>query len=104
VEARNMADTLAYTAEKTLRDHKDKIPAELNKEVESKVSAVRSALQGADIAAIKKATQELNEVMQKVGTAVYQQQPPPPPGGEAPPEQKGGDEGEGTVEGEFREV
>jgi len=104
VEARNMADTLAYTAEKTLRDHKDKIPAELNKEVETKVSAVRSALQGADIAAIKKATQELNEVMQKVGTAVYQQQPPPPPGGEAPPEQKGGDEGEGTVEGEFREV
>ena len=104
VEARNMADTLAYTAEKTLRDHKDKIPAELNKEVETKVSAVRSALQGADIAAIKKATQELNEVMQKVGTAVYQQQPPPPPGGEAPPEQKGGAEGEGTVEGEFREV
>ncbi|TES88596.1 MAG: molecular chaperone DnaK, partial [Dehalococcoidia bacterium] len=33
VEARNAADTLAYTAEKTLRDHKDKIPAELNQEV-----------------------------------------------------------------------
>ncbi len=108
VEARNMADTLAYTAEKTLRDHKDKIPAELNQEVETKVSAVRSALQGSDIEAIKKATQELNEVMQKVGAAVYQQQPPPP-GGEAPPEQEGGgegggEEGEGTVEGEFREV
>jgi molecular chaperone DnaK len=110
VEARNMADTLAYTAEKTLRDNKDKIPAELNQEVEGKVSEVRSALQGSDIEAIKKATQELNEVMQKVGTAVYQQQPPPP-GGEAPPEQEGGgeggeggDEGEGTVEGEFREV
>jgi len=109
VEARNMADTLAYTAEKTLRDHKDKIPAELNQEVEGKVSAVRSALQGSDIEAIKKASQELNEVMQKVGSAVYQQQqPPPPPGGEAPPEGEGGgeggDEGEGTVEGEFREV
>ena len=110
VEARNMADTLAYTAEKTLRDNKDKIPAELNQEVEGKVSEVRSALQGSDIEAIKKATQELNEAMQKVGAAVYQQQPPPP-GGEAPPEQEGGgeggeggDEGEGTVEGEFREV
>ncbi len=107
VEARNMADTLAYTAEKTLRDHKDKIPAELNQEVENKVSEVRSALQGSDIEAIKKASQELNEVMQKVGAAVYQQQPPPP-GGEAPPEQEGGGEGggegEGTVEGEFREV
>jgi len=107
VEARNMADTLAYTAEKTLRDHKDKIPAELNQEVETKVSAVRSALQGSDVEAIKKASQELSEVMQKVGAAVYQQQPPPP-SGEAPPEQEGGGEGggegEGTVEGEFREV
>ena len=107
VEARNAADTLAYTAEKTLRDHKDKIPAELNQEVEGKVSAVRSALQGSDIEAIRTASQELNDVMQKVGAAVYQQQPPPP-GGETPPEQEGGgeggEEGEGTVEGEFREV
>jgi molecular chaperone DnaK len=109
VEARNMADTLAYTAEKTLREQKDKIPTDLNQEVETKVAAVRSALQGSDIEAIKKASQELNEVMQKVGTAVYQQQPPPPPEGEPPPEQEGGGEGgggegEGTVEGEFREV
>ncbi len=106
VETRNTADTLAYTAEKTLREHKDKIPAELNKEVEDKVAAVRSALQGADTEAIKKATQELSDLMQKVGTTVYQQQPPPP-GGEAPPGQEGGGEGgegEGTVEGEFREV
>ena len=107
VEARNTADTLAYTAEKTLRDHKDKIPAELNQEVEGKVSAVRSALQGSDVEAIRTASQELNDVMQKVGAAVYQQ-PPPPPGGETPPEQEGGgeggEEGEGTVEGEFREV
>jgi len=109
VEARNMADTLAFTAEKTLRDNKDKIPAELNQEVEAKVAAVRSALQGSDVEAIRTASQELNDVMQKVGAAVYQQQPPPPPEGEAPPEQEGGGEGgggegEGTVEGEFREV
>jgi molecular chaperone DnaK len=107
VEARNAADTLAYTAEKTLRDHKDKIPAELNQEVENKVAAVRSALQGSDVEAIRTASQELNDVMQKVGAAVYQQ-PSPPPGGETPPEQEGGgeggEEGEGTVEGEFREV
>ena len=108
VEARNMADTLAYTAEKTLRDNKDKIPAELNQEVEAKISEVRSALQGSDVVAIQKASQELNEMMQKVGAAVYQQQPPPPEG-EAPPEQEGGgdgggEEGEGAVEGEFREV
>jgi molecular chaperone DnaK len=109
VETRNMADNLAYTAEKTLRDNKDKISDELNKEVEEKVKAVRDALQGTDIETIRKATQELNETMQKVGSAVYQQQqPPPPPGGEAPPGGEGGKEGEGgdegTVEGEFREV
>jgi molecular chaperone DnaK len=101
VETRNTADTLAYTAEKTLRDQKDKIPSDLNQEVENKIAAVRSALQGSDIDAIRKATQELSNAMQKIGAAVYgQQQPPPPPGKE------GGGKGdeEGTVEGEFREV
>ncbi len=106
-----MADTLAYTAEKTLREQKDKIPDELNKEVEDKVAAVRSALQGTDIEAVRQATKELSDVMQKVGATVYQQQPPP--GGEAPPsgetpeggEVPPGKEGEeGAVEGEFREV
>ncbi|MCK4274078.1 MAG: molecular chaperone DnaK, partial [Dehalococcoidales bacterium] len=99
-------------AEKTLRDNKDKIPEDLNKEAEEKIAAVKSALQGTDVDAIKKANQELNETMQKIGSAVYgqqgQQPPPPPEGGEPPPEgeagKEGGDEGEGTVEGEFREV
>ncbi len=107
VEIRNTADTLAYTAEKTLREQKDKIPSDLNQEVENKVAAVRSALQGTDINSVRQAVQELSDVMQKVGTAIYGQQPPPPPGGEAPPEGEpppGKGEDEGTVEGEFREV
>ena len=111
IETRNMADNLAYTAEKTLREQKDKIPSDLNQEVEGKIAAVRSALQGADIESIRRATQELSEAMQKIGAAVYQQPPPPPPG-EAPPgsetppgeEPPPGKEDEGTVEGEFREV
>ena len=108
IEARNNADTLAYTAEKTLREQKDKIPSDLNQEVEGRIAAVRSALQGSDIEAIRQATQELNSAMQKIGAAIYQQQPPPPPGAEPPP--PGGEappgkgEDEGTVEGEFREV
>jgi molecular chaperone DnaK len=109
IEARNMADNLAYTAEKTLRDNKDKIPEDLNKEVEEKVKAVKDALQGTDIEAINKAAQELNEVMQKVGSAVYGQQQQPPPGEPPPDKGKGGEGGEGgedegTVEGEFKEV
>ncbi len=102
IETRNAADTLAYTAEKTLREQKDKIPSDLNQEVEDKVKAVRSTLQGTDMDAVRRATQELNETMQKVGATIYQQQPPPPPGGEAPRGKEGGEEG--TVEGEFREV
>ncbi|MBI2851235.1 MAG: molecular chaperone DnaK [Chloroflexi bacterium] len=107
-ETRNNADTLVYTAEKTMRDYKDKIPADLNSEIEGKIQAVRSAMQGTDLEAIRQATQALNDAMQKVGSAVYQQPPPPPPGGEQPPPGgetppgKGPDEG--TVEGEFREV
>lgn len=109
IETRNAADTLAYTAEKTLREQKEKIPSDLNQEVESKVQAVRSALQGTDTDAIRQATQELSETMQKIGAAVYGQQPPPPggeaPGGEAPGEETPpGKEEEGTVEGEFHEV
>ena len=109
-EVRNTADTLVYTAEKTLRDNKEKIPADLNTEVEGKISALRSAVQANDIQMMKSATQTLSEAMQKIGQAVYQQQPPPPPpppGGQEPPPPppppgQGG--GEGTVEGEFREV
>ena len=98
VEIRNTADTMAYTAEKTLRDNKDKISDELNTEVEEKVAAVRSTLQGTDLEAVKRASQELSDSMQKVGAAAYQQQSPP----DEPPSGDGDDEG--TVEGEFREV
>ncbi len=114
VDTKNSADTLVYSAEKMLRDNKDKIPADMNTEVEGKIAAVKSALQGSDINAIKQAVQELNTTMQKIGSAVYQQQQSPPggqPGGQQPPPgdqqpppggKKPGDEG--TVEGEFREV
>jgi len=109
VETRNMADTLVYTAERTLREQGDKIPADLKQEVDGKIAAVRSALQGTDINYVQSTVRELSEVMQKIGAAVYQQAAPPPPGGETPSGDEGaGGEGpggeEGTVEGEFREV
>ncbi len=111
IEARNTADAMAYQSEKMLRDNKDKIPANLNSEAEEKIKAVKEALKGTDVNAIKNATQSLNDTMQKIGQAVYQQQQPPPggqqpPPGEQPPPPEGGKGGkdEGTVEGEFREV
>ncbi|MDP2920660.1 MAG: Hsp70 family protein, partial [Dehalococcoidia bacterium] len=106
IETRNNADTTAYQSEKILRDNKDKIPDALNKEIEVKIAAVRDALKGPDVGAIQRATQELNEAMQKVGQAIYQQQQgqQPPPGSQPPPPGGGKKDDEGTVEGEFREV
>jgi len=103
IEVRNSADSLVYTAEKTLRDHGDKIPADVKQEIDAKIANVKSALQGQDVNAIRNAMQELSQVMQKAGASVYQEPGQPPPGGEEP---GGGEEGgeEGTVEGEFREV
>ena len=112
VETRNNADSLAYAAEKMLKDNEDKVPAELKSEVEGKIAQVRSALQSGDAAQIKRASDELNESMQKVGAAVYsQQQAQNPtdgadPSGGTPPggDGSGGPGQSGPVEGEFREV
>jgi molecular chaperone DnaK len=105
IEVRNSADSLAYTAEKTLRDHGDKIPADVKQEVDAKIANVKSALQGKDVNAMRKAMQELSQTMQKVGASAYQQPgQQPPPGGEKPGGEGPGGGEEGTVEGEFREV
>jgi molecular chaperone DnaK len=107
VEVRNSADSLAYTAEKTLRDQGDKVPADVKQEIDAKIASVKSALQGKDVDAIRNAMQELSQAMQKIGAAAYQQPGQPPPSGEEPGGGEGGEgEGgeEGTVEGEFREV
>jgi molecular chaperone DnaK len=99
IETRNNADSLAYSAEKTLQDLGDKVPPELRTDVEGKVAAVRSALQGSDLEAIRQATSDLSESVSKVGAAAYEQteQTEPPT---TPP----GDDDEETVDGEFREV
>jgi len=107
VETKNAADTLAYTADKTLREQGDKVPSDLRQQTEEKIAALRAALQGSDIGQIQRSMQELSEALQRVGTAVYQQAGPPPgaeapPGAETPPGAEKPDEG--TVEGEFREV
>ncbi len=106
VETRNMADSMAYNAEKMLREHKDKIPQDMQQEVTDKVAALRSALLGQDMTTINAATSDLQETVQKVGAAVYSQEgttepapeeeTPPEPGDEQPPDD--------TVEGQYREV
>jgi len=104
IETRNSADSLAYTAEKTLRDYGDKIPTDIKQEIEKKIANVKSALQGSDVNSIRNSMQELSQAMQKVGASVYQQPGQPPPSNEQGPGGKPGEGGEDTVEGEFREV
>ncbi len=104
IETRNSADSLAYTADKTLRDYGDKIPADVKQEIESKIANVKSALQGSDVNSIRNSMQELSQAMQKVGASVYQQPGQPPPSSEQGPGGRPDEGGEDTVEGEFREV
>jgi molecular chaperone DnaK len=100
VETRNHADSLAYTTEKTLREVGDKLPADLRSEAEGNVAALRSALQSGDTYQVKRVMEELEAVLQRVGQAVYSHAGTGAhPGGEHQ-----GDDGGGTVEGEFREV
>jgi len=93
VEARNMADTLIYTVEKTLKDASEKVSLEDKKGVEEKLDALRKVKDGEGIEEIKKATEELSQAIQKIGASLYQQQ--------AKEEKKDGKEK--PEEGEFKE-
>jgi molecular chaperone DnaK len=102
VETRNNADSLVYQAEKLLREQGESAPADIRGEVEAKVAACRSALEGHDAATIQRTAQELSETLQKLGAAMYQQPGTPPPDAEGynPPPDDDGD----VVEGEFTEA
>jgi molecular chaperone DnaK len=108
VEARNHADSLAYAAEKALRDGGDKVPGHVKSDVEAKIQAVRDALGGSDTALIKRRADELGEAMQQIGASMYQQPPGAAPGPDQPTGQpgngSGGPAGDDVVEGEFEEA
>ncbi len=69
-EVRNEADTLAFRAQKSLDEYKDKIPEDVAKDVESKIEVLKKALEGDDASAIKSAKDELEQHMQKIGEAM----------------------------------
>lgn len=67
IDSRNMAEQLLYTAEKSLKDHGDKVPAETKTEIEGKMSALREVREKDDKAAIDTKTEELSAALQKIG-------------------------------------
>src|SRR5476651_1591292 len=71
IEARNEADGAVYRTEKMLKDNKDKISEGERTKIEAAVNAVKEALKGTDAAAIKSASEKLNEVWQAVSTELY---------------------------------
>lgn len=74
IEARNMADTMIYTAEKSLKDAGDKVKEEIKKEVEEKIKALKDKLESADKDELEKLTKELSDALSKVGEAMYKDQ------------------------------
>ena len=74
IEARNHGDNTAYAAEKALREFGDKVPEDVKSEIEAKMAEVRGAVEGEDIEAMKAATDELGQLIQKIGASVYEGQ------------------------------
>jgi molecular chaperone DnaK len=111
IEVRNRADNTSYTAEKSLKDLGDKVPADVKQQTEDGIKKLREVLSGEDVEAIRRETDSLSEVIQKIGSSVYQQttSEPPQPEGEAdgttpPPDTDGGTGGDDVVDGEFKQV
>ncbi len=73
VETRNMAESLIFTSEKTLKDAGDKVSEVDRKDVSSKLEALRKVKDGDNLGDIKKAFDELSSSIQKIGAAMYQQ-------------------------------
>ncbi len=92
-EAKNLAEQLVYTAEKALKDAGDKIPADIRKGVEEKITALKTANSGADAEAIKVATQALSTELQKIGPSMKQDNAPQGTSNDQPPKDEKGGEG-----------
>ncbi len=105
VEARNMADSAVYSAEKLLKEQADKVPAASKSNVEARIAAVKKALEGDDVNAVRQATAELSGAVQELGAAMYQEAGPtaPPPGDGGPGTEAGAGD-EDIIEGEFSEA
>ncbi len=73
IEVRNTADTAVYTAEKTLKESKDKIAADDQKKIEDAVAALKTSLEGDDVEEIKKKMEELTEAVYAVTAKLYQE-------------------------------
>ena len=75
VETRNEADALIFRAQKSLNEYKDKLPANVVSDIQTRIDGLKKALESDDAAAIKAKTQELQEHMQHIGEELAKAQP-----------------------------
>jgi molecular chaperone DnaK len=74
IDARNQADSIIFSTEKSLKEHGEKISEEEKKAIETGISDLKKALEGEDIEEVKKKTQDLVQTSMKLGEAVYKSQ------------------------------
>lgn len=103
IEARNDTDTLIYSTEKTMNEHKDKVSEEVKKEVEEKIAAARKAKDSDNLDEITKAKDELQASAMKVGQAVYGQQSKEGSPSEEHTHEENEKKGDETVDADFTE-
>ena len=109
-EARNQADTLIYTTQRTLADLGDKVDAATKTDIEGRITDLKTAMDGTDIEAIKHRSEELMKASHKLAEQMYAKTGSGPGGPGAGPEAGPGHEEkakkpeEEVVEAEFEEV
>jgi molecular chaperone DnaK len=74
IDARNQADSIIFSTEKSLKEHGDKVTEEEKKAIEVGISDLKKSLEGVDSEEIKKKTQNLVQASMKLGEAVYKSQ------------------------------
>ncbi len=100
-EARNQADSLIYSVEKTLRELGDKAPADLRKEVEERIAKLREKMEGDDIEAIRRASDELTQASYRLAEILYRTKAGASEAGGTSQSQKGKDD---VIDADFEEM
>ena len=83
ISARNQADGLIYGTEKSIKDLGDKLDAALKSDIEGKIASLKTLMEGEDVEAIKKATEELAQASHKLAEQLYSQAQGQQPGADA---------------------
>jgi molecular chaperone DnaK len=104
VDARNQADSLVFSTEKSLKEHGDKISAEEKKAIEDGVTDLKKSLEETDIEDIRKKTQNLIQVSMKLGEAVYKNQQKPEANKTEEAKDSKPDDKENVVDADFEDV